>query len=118
MRQAYAEVGSVHCPAVPPPLLKVYVAAIVAHHDAVNGTSLGKHHLIVRFLRCTRRVNPSRPHLIPSWDLSVVLAGLRRAPVESPDSDTELKFLSLKTLLLIALTSVKRGGDLQAFSGQ
>ncbi len=34
-----------------PSTLKVYVAAIAAHHDAVDGRSLGKHDLIVRFLK-------------------------------------------------------------------
>ncbi len=34
-----------------PSTLKVYVAAIAAHHDAVDGGSLGKHDLIVRFLK-------------------------------------------------------------------
>ncbi|KAL0195214.1 hypothetical protein M9458_008786, partial [Cirrhinus mrigala] len=75
-----------------PSTLKVYVAAIAAYHDA-------KHHLIVR-------LNPPRSHLIPSWDLSVVLLGLRRAPFEPLAS----------TSLLIALTSIKRLGDLHAFS--
>ncbi len=56
-----------------PSTLKVYVAAIAAHHDAVNGRSLGKHDLIVRFLKGARRMNPSRPPLVPSWDLSIVL---------------------------------------------
>ncbi len=88
--------------------LRVYVAAIAAHHDAVNGRSLGKHDVIVR-------LNPSRPPLVPSWDLSIVLAGLQRGPFEPLDS-VELKFLSLKTALLTALTSIKRVGDLQAFS--
>ncbi|KAI2660482.1 ORF V: Enzymatic polyprotein [Labeo rohita] len=37
-----------------PSTLKVYVAAIAAYHDAVDGTSLGKHQLIVRFLRGAR----------------------------------------------------------------
>ncbi len=41
-----------------PSTLKVYVAAIAAHHDAVDGRSLGKHDLIVRFLRGARRLNP------------------------------------------------------------
>ncbi len=41
-----------------PSTLKVYVAAIAAHHDAVDGRSLGKHDLIVRFLRGTRKLNP------------------------------------------------------------
>ncbi len=68
----------------------MYVAAIAAHHDAVNDRSLGKHDLIVRFLKGARRMNPSRSPLVPSWDLK------------------ELKFLSV--------TSIKRVGDLQAFS--
>ncbi len=98
-----------------PSTLKVYVAAIAAHHDAVDGRSLGKHDLIVRFLKGARRMNPSRPPLVPSWDLAIVLAGLQRGPFEPLDS-VELKFPSLKTALLIALTSIKRVGDLQAFS--
>ncbi len=98
-----------------PSTLKVYVAAIATHHDAVDGRSLGKHDLIVRFLKGARRMNPSRPPLVPSWDLSIVLAGLQRGPFEPLDS-VELKFLSLKTALLTALTSIKWVGDLQAFS--
>ncbi len=98
-----------------PSTLKVYVAAIAAHHDAVEGRSLGKHDLIVRFLKGARRKNPFRPPLVPSWDLSIVLAGLQRGPFEPLDS-VELKFLSLKTALLTALTSIKQVGDLQAFS--
>ncbi|KAL1270896.1 hypothetical protein QQF64_029912 [Cirrhinus molitorella] len=98
-----------------PSTLKVYVAAIAAYHDAVDGSSLGKHHLIVRFLRGARRINLPRSHLVPSWDLSVVLQGLRGAPFE-PLSSVELKFLTLKTSLLAALASIKRVGDLHAFS--
>ncbi len=98
-----------------PSTLKVYVAAIAAHHDAVDGRSLGKHDLIVRFLRGARRLNPPRPPLVPSWDLSIVLAGLQRGPFEPLDS-VELKFLSPETALLAALISIKRIGDLLAFS--
>ncbi len=82
---------------------------------AVDGRSLGKHDLIVSFLKGARRINPSRPRLVPSWDLSIVLAGLQRGPFGPLDS-VELKFLSLKTALLTALTSIKQVGDLQAFS--
>ncbi len=59
-----------------PSTLKVYVATIAAHHDAV-----GKHDLIVRFLKSARRMNPSRSPLVPSWDLSITLAGLQRGPL-------------------------------------
>ncbi|XP_051528310.1 uncharacterized protein LOC127425963 [Myxocyprinus asiaticus] len=52
-----------------PSSLKVYVAAIAAQHDTVDGKSLGKHDLIIRFLRGARRLNLSRPCLVPSSDL-------------------------------------------------
>ncbi len=98
-----------------PSTLKVYVAAIAAHHDAVNGKSMGKHDLVIRFLRGARRLNPPRPHLVPSWDLPSVLTALKENPFE-PLQSVEFKFLSLKTVLLAALATVKRVGDLQAFS--
>ncbi len=98
-----------------PSTLKVYVATIAAHQDAVDGRYLGKHDLIVRFLNGARRMNPSRSPLVPSWDLSIILAGLQWGPFDPLDS-VELKFQSLKTALLTALTSIKWVGDLQAFS--
>ncbi len=98
-----------------PSTLKVYVAAIAAHQDAVDGKSLGKHDLVIRFLRGARRLNPPRPTSVPSWDLSLVLMALQRPPFE-PLQSAELKILSLKTVLLTALASIKRVGDLQAFS--
>ncbi|KAL0147058.1 hypothetical protein M9458_057582, partial [Cirrhinus mrigala] len=78
-----------------PSTLKVYVAAIAAYHDAVDGESIGKHQLVVRFLKGARRVNPPRPQIVPSWDLSIALRGLRGPPFE-PLVSVELKFLSLK----------------------
>ncbi len=98
-----------------PSTLKVYVAAISAYHDPVEGKSVGKHDLVVRFLRGARRLNPPRPPSLPSWDLALVLRALITAPFE-PLQSVELKFLSMKTLLLTALASIKRVGDLQAFS--
>ncbi|KAI2646122.1 G1/S-specific cyclin-E1 [Labeo rohita] len=92
--------------------LKVHVAAISANHDMVGGRLVGKHDLVIRFLRGARRLNPPRPHLIPSWDLAVVLQGLQQDPFE-PFQSVELNALSLKIALLTVLTSVKRV-DLQA----
>ncbi len=98
-----------------PSTLKVYVAAIAANHDPVEGKSVGKHDWVVRFLRGARRLNPPRPPSIPSWDLSLVLRALQQGPFE-PLQTVEPKFLSMKTLLLLALASIKRVGDLHAFS--
>ncbi len=98
-----------------PSTLKVYVAAIAANHDPVEGKLVGKHDWVVRFLRGARRLNPPRPPSIPSWDLSLVLRALQQGPFE-PLQTVEPKFLSMKTLLLLALASIKRVGDLHAFS--
>ncbi|KAI2665751.1 hypothetical protein H4Q32_022840 [Labeo rohita] len=87
--------------------LKVHVAAISANHDLVGGRSVGKHDLIIRFLRGARRLNPPRSHLIPSWDLAVVLQGLQQDPFK-PLQSVELDALSFKTALLTALTKSGR----------
>ncbi|KAL0165985.1 hypothetical protein M9458_037829, partial [Cirrhinus mrigala] len=88
-----------------PSTLKVYVAAIAAFHAPIADQSIGRNNLVVRFLKGSRRINPSRPHTIPTWDLSTVLRALKN-----------LKPLTLKTALLLALVSVKHIGDLQALS--
>ncbi|KAL0151578.1 hypothetical protein M9458_053095 [Cirrhinus mrigala] len=98
-----------------PSTLKVYVAAIAASHAPIAGQSIGRNNLVVRFLKGSRRMNPSRPHTIPTWDLSTVLRALKSSPFE-PLSDADLKTLTLKSALLLALVSVKRIGDLQALS--
>lgn len=71
--------------------------------------------MIIRFLKGMRRLNPLRPCLSPSWDLSLVLKCLQRAPFE-PLESVELSALSLKTPLLTVLTSIKRVRDLQVLS--
>ncbi len=48
-----------------PSTLKVYVAAIAANHDSVEGKSVGKHDWVVKFLRGARRLNPPGPPLYP-----------------------------------------------------
>ncbi len=65
-----------------PAILKVYVAAIAANHDPVDGKLVGKHDWVIRFLRGARRLNPPRPPCIPSWDLSLVLRALQQGPFE------------------------------------
>ncbi len=48
-----------------PSTLKVYVAAIAANPNPVDGKSVGKHDWVVRFLRGARRLNPPYPPLYP-----------------------------------------------------
>ncbi|XP_051756701.1 uncharacterized protein LOC127516273 [Ctenopharyngodon idella] len=95
--------------------LKVYVAAIAASHVPIAGQSIGRNNLVVRFLKGSRRLNLPRPLTVPTWDLSVVLRGLKDPPFE-PIQTADRWLLSLKTALLLALALVKRVGDLQALS--
>ncbi|XP_048019539.1 uncharacterized protein LOC125250806 [Megalobrama amblycephala] len=98
-----------------PSTLKVYVAAIAAFHAPIAGQSVGRNGLVIRFLRGARRLNPPRPLTVPTWDLSLVLRALKGTPFE-PMGSADLRPLTLKTALLLALASVKRVGDLQVLS--
>lgn len=91
------------------------MAAISAHLDPIEGRWVGKQDLVVRFLKGVRRLNPPRPPSLPHWELALLLRALQTPPFE-PLESVELKFLSMKSLLLTSLASIKRVGDLQAFS--
>ncbi len=71
--------------------------------------------MVSAYMRSVRRLRPVRPIGVPSWDLSVVLDGLLAASFEPLELAPE-RILTLKATLLLALTSLKRVGDLQALS--
>ncbi len=100
-----------------PSILNAYVATIAANHDPVDGKLVGKHDWVIRFLRGARRLNPPWPPSIPSWDLSLVLRALQQGQFEPKNVNSRGEVShKMKTLLLLALTSIKRVGDLHAFS--
>ncbi len=87
--------------------LKVYVVAISAYHIPLGGMSLGKDPLVSRFLHGTLRLRPAARSRVPTWDLAIVLQGLSLAPFE-PLEEVPAKFLTLKALFLLAISSLKR----------
>ncbi|KAI2644940.1 Transposon Ty3-G Gag-Pol polyprotein [Labeo rohita] len=95
--------------------LKVYVAAIAAYHAPLGGTLVGKDPLVVHFLHGALRLRPPVRPRVPTWDLAVVLEALCGPPFE-PIEESSDHLLSIKTVLLLALSSLKRVGDLQALS--
>ncbi len=100
-----------------PSTLKVYVAAIAASHTAINGQSVGRNNLVVRFLKGSRRLNPPCPVTIPTWDLPTVLRFEgQKSTYFDPLQSLDLRLLTLKTALLLELSSVTCMGDLQALS--
>ncbi|KAI2654727.1 hypothetical protein H4Q32_011510 [Labeo rohita] len=54
-------------------LMLVYVAAISACHTLIDGVSVRKHPLVVRFVRGARRLRLPTRATVPSWDLVIVL---------------------------------------------
>ncbi len=78
---------------------------------------LGRPQMVSVFMRGVRCLRPVRPIVVPSWDLSIVLEGLMGAPFETLESAPE-RILTIKVTLLLALTSLKRVGDLQALSAR
>ncbi len=53
--------------------VEVYVAANAACHIGFDGTTLGQHPLIHRFMKGTRHSLPITRRAVPEWDLSMVL---------------------------------------------
>ena len=95
--------------------VKVNLAAISAYHVGMNNRPVSEHLLIRQFMRGVTRARPMARSLVPSWDLTLVLDALSRDPFEPLDT-VSLKILTLKTVLLIALTTAKRSSDIHALS--
>ncbi len=96
--------------------MKVHVAALSAYHSPLDGNTVGKHPLVIRFLRGALRMRPPVRSRVPTWDLAVVIEALCK-PLFEPIEEISDRHLFLKTTFLLAITSLKRVGDLQALSG-
>ncbi|XP_044137194.1 uncharacterized protein LOC122928435 isoform X1 [Bufo gargarizans] len=91
--------------------LKVQVSAL----SALSGRSLAMDPWVVRFFRAVDRVAPVRGPRFPPWDLNLVLKALTSPPFE-PMVESSIRNLTLKLVMLIALTSARRVSELQAVS--
>ncbi|XP_069621778.1 uncharacterized protein [Ranitomeya imitator] len=91
--------------------LKVHVSAL----GALYGHNIAGNRWVSRFITACERINPVNIPRVPPWDLNLVLQALTDSPFEPIDS-IPIKILSLKTALLVALTSARRISDSQALS--
>ncbi len=72
--------------------------------------------LISRFLRGAQRLTVrSTGPAVPPWDLDVVLGALQSPPFELLGG-ADLRWLSIKTAFLLAVTSARRVSELHALS--
>ncbi|XP_068127185.1 uncharacterized protein [Hyperolius riggenbachi] len=91
--------------------LKVQVSALSVFLER----RLANEDYIIRFFQALRRLRPCIKSRVPAWDLNTVLQGLCESPFE-PLSQISDKFLTLKTVFLLAITTARRIGELQALS--
>ena len=96
-----------------PSTIEGYRAAIA---DTLNSEALDISHSdeLSRLLTSFHRDRPKASRPIPSWNLSLVLQMLTRDPFE-PMRKADLKYITYKTVFLLALASGKRRSEIHAW---
>ena len=79
--------------------------------------NMSKDENLTRLLYSFHRDRPKGRRGIPSWDLSLVLHQLTKAPFE-PIKEASLKHLTFKTVFLLALGSGKRRSEIHAWQNR
>ena len=79
--------------------------------------NISKDENLTRLLDSFHRDRPKGRRGIPSWNLSLVLHQLTKAPFE-PIKEASLKHLTFKTVFLLALGSGKRKSEIQAWQNR
>ena len=96
-------------------------ATITGYRTAISDALGSQGELISKSLELNRliasftRDRPKPNRSIPTWDLSLVLLGLTKPPFE-PLSEAPLKWLTYKTVFLLALASGKRRSEIHAWT--
>lgn len=89
--------------------INVLRSAISATHTYIDNLPIGQHPFICRMLKGIFNINPPKVKLVPSWNVADVLNVLKDWDVARKLS---LKMLTLKTVFLLALVSLKRASDI------
>ena len=79
--------------------------------------NISKDENLTRLLDSFHRDRPKHRKGIPSWNLSLVLHYLTKAPLE-PIKEASLKHLTFKTAFLLALGSGKRRSEIHAWQNR
>lgn len=90
-----------------------YRSMLSAVLPQVDNHQVGQHPYISRLLKGVFHSRPPRTKLLPEWDLDLVLETLEAKPFE-PMKDASLKFVTLKTVFMIAITTFRRCSDIQS----
>ncbi|CAC5388245.1 Probable 18S rRNA (guanine-N(7))-methyltransferase,18S rRNA (guanine-N(7))-methyltransferase RID2 [Mytilus coruscus] len=96
-----------------PSTLAGYKSAIALIHSSKDRISINMD--LSNLIKGLYNINPPIRQLAPNWDLSLVLLVLTKTPFE-PLEEAELKYLTLKTVFLMALASAARVSELHSFT--
>ena len=95
--------------------MNVYRSAISAFHINVDGAPVGSHPLIKKLMSGVFNQNPPKPRYTDTWDADKVLKYISNM---GDNEGLNLKDLTLKTSMLLALTTACRGSELQKLNPQ
>ena len=85
--------------------INVARSALSAFGIVINNVPVGKNATIIKFLKGVFHLRPPKPKYCKTWDVSKVLIHLQKL---SPVKFISLKHLSLKLIMLIALSTANR----------
>ena len=89
--------------------INVYRSAISAYHRPINGTQVGQIKEVCLLLSGIDNLRPPTPKYNVIWEVDEVLTCLKSL---GPEENLSNKDLTLKTVMLMALTALKRCSDL------
>ena len=89
--------------------INTYHSAISMTHLPVDGSLIGSHRLVSRFMKEVFKSRPHCPRYLATWDVSVVLSYLRAL---SPKQDLSLTKVTFKLTMLMALVCAIRSDTL------
>ena len=95
--------------------VKLCVSAITAFRGKIGDVSVFTHPLMKEYLRGADRLSADRITRAEVWDASLVLRALQDEPFE-PMATAEIKWVSAKLAVLLALTTAARGSELAALT--
>lgn len=93
--------------------INAYRSAIASAHDRVDGVSVGQHPTISRLMAGVANARPPQPRYISTWDVDKVIAHIES---KGDNQNLSLKDLTLKTVMLLALTRPSRSADLHGLN--
>lgn len=95
--------------------LKRPIASLFSVLPQYDGLSISTHPITKHFLRGVSLKCPPTIHRFPSWNLHSVLLALTGPPLE-PLKEVALKWLRMKVIFLVTVTSARRVSEIGALS--